>query len=66
MEAASERQINLSFVRPDGLTYAQPAGRRRLSIMRNKACPMMSISFIYLGTAEHENHAVSYTRRDLG
>jgi len=37
-----------------------------LGIMREQGVSYDVDKFIYLGTAEHENHALIYTRRDLG
>jgi tripartite-type tricarboxylate transporter receptor subunit TctC len=54
-------------VRPDGLTVGAASGAIvGLGIMREQGVSYDIDKFIYLGTAEHENHAVIYTRRDLG
>ena len=54
-------------VRPDGLTIgAASGGIVGLGIMREQGVSYDVDKFIFLGTAEHENHAVIYTRRDLG
>jgi tripartite-type tricarboxylate transporter receptor subunit TctC len=54
-------------VRPDGLTIGAASGAIvGLGIMREQGVSYDVDKFIYLGTAEHENHAVIYTRRDLG
>jgi len=54
-------------VRPDGLTIgAVTGGIVGLGIMREQGVSYDVDKFIYLGTAEHENHAVIYTRRELG
>ena len=54
-------------VRPDGLTMGAASGAIvGLGIMREQGVSYDVDKFIYLGTAEHENHAVIYTRRDLG
>ena len=54
-------------VRPDGLTMGAASGAIvGLGIMREQGVSYDIDKFIYLGTAEHENHAVIYTRRDLG
>ena len=37
-----------------------------LAVMGEKGVSYDPDKFIYLGTAEHENHAVIYTRRELG
>ncbi len=54
-------------VKPDGLTIGAAGGAIvGLAIMGEKGVSYDPDKFIYLGTAEHENHAVIYTRRDLG
>jgi tripartite-type tricarboxylate transporter receptor subunit TctC len=54
-------------VRPDGLTIgAASGGIVGLGIMREQGVSYDVDKFIYLGTPEHENHAVIYTRRELG
>jgi tripartite-type tricarboxylate transporter receptor subunit TctC len=54
-------------VRPDGLTIGAASGAIvGLGIMREQGVSYDFDKFIYLGTAENENHAVIYTRRDLG
>ena len=54
-------------VRPDGLTIGAASGAIvGLGIMREQGVSYDVDKFIYLGTAEHENHAVIYTRRELG
>jgi tripartite-type tricarboxylate transporter receptor subunit TctC len=54
-------------VRPDGLTIGAASGAIvGLGIMREQGASYDVDKFIYLGTAEHENHAVIYTRRELG
>jgi tripartite-type tricarboxylate transporter receptor subunit TctC len=54
-------------VKPDGLTIGAASGAIvGLAIMKEKGVSYDPDKFIYLGTAEHENHAVIYTRRDLG
>ena len=53
--------------RPDGLTMGAASGAIvGLGIMREQGVTYDVDKFIYLGTPEHENHAVIYTRRDLG
>jgi tripartite-type tricarboxylate transporter receptor subunit TctC len=53
--------------RPDGLTIGAGSGAFvGLGIMREQGVTYDVDKFIYLGTAEHENHAVIYTRRELG
>ncbi len=53
--------------RPDGLTVGAASGAIvGLGIMREKGVTYDLDKFIYLGTPEHENHAVIYTRRELG
>jgi tripartite-type tricarboxylate transporter receptor subunit TctC len=53
--------------RPDGLTIGAASGAIvGLAIMGEKGVSYDPDKFIYLGTPEHENHAVIYTRRDLG
>ena len=54
-------------VRPDGLTMGAASGAIvGLGIMREQGVSYDVDKFIFLGTAEHENHAVIYTRRELG
>lgn len=54
-------------VRPDGLTIGAASGSIvALGIMREQGVSYDVDKFIYLGTGEHENHAVIYTKRDLG
>lgn len=54
-------------VRPDGLTLGAASGAIvGLGIMREQGVSYDVDKFIYLGTAEHENPAVIYTRRELG
>jgi tripartite-type tricarboxylate transporter receptor subunit TctC len=54
-------------VRPDGLTIGAAGGAIvGLAIMKEKGVSYDPDKFIYLGSAEHENHAVIYTRRELG
>jgi hypothetical protein len=54
-------------VRPDGLTIGAASGAIvGLGIMREQGVTYDVDRFIYLGTPEHENHAVIYTRKDLG
>lgn len=54
-------------VRPDGLTIGAASGAIvGLAIMGEKGVSYDPDKFIYLGTPEHENHAVIYTRRELG
>lgn len=54
-------------VRTDGLTIgAVTGGIVGLAMMREQGVSYDIDKFIYLGTAEHENHAVIYTRRELG
>jgi tripartite-type tricarboxylate transporter receptor subunit TctC len=53
--------------RPDGLTIgAASGGIVGMGIMREQGVSYDVDKFIYLGTPEHENHAVIYTRRELG
>ena len=53
--------------KPDGLTIGAAGGAIiGLAIMREQGVSYDVDKFIYLGTAEHENHAVIYTRRELG
>jgi len=53
--------------RPDGLTIGGGSGAIvAWASCVNKASLMMSTSSIYLGTPESENHAVIYTRTELG
>ncbi|HEY6366979.1 MAG TPA: hypothetical protein VI585_19535 [Candidatus Binatia bacterium] len=54
-------------VRPDGLTIGAASGAVvGLAVMGEKGVAYDPDKFIYLGTPETENHAVIYTRRDLG
>ena len=54
-------------VRPDGLTIGAASGAIvGLGIMREQGVSYDVDKFIYLGTAEHENHAVIYTRGNSG
>lgn len=54
-------------VRPDGLTSGAASGAIvGLAIMGERGVSYDPDKFIYLGTAEHESHAVIYTRRELG
>ncbi|MGH7775304.1 MAG: Bug family tripartite tricarboxylate transporter substrate binding protein [Candidatus Binatia bacterium] len=54
-------------VRPDGLTIGAASGAIvGLGIMREQGVSYDVDKFIYLGTPEHENHYVIYTRRELG
>src|ERR687896_359749 len=54
-------------VRPDGLTIGAASGAIvGLAIMSEKGVSYDPDKFIYLGAPEHENHAVIYTRRELG
>jgi tripartite-type tricarboxylate transporter receptor subunit TctC len=54
-------------VRPDGLTIGAASGAIvGLGIMREQGVTYDVDRFLYLGTPEHENHAVIYTRKDLG
>lgn len=54
-------------VRPDGLTIGAASGAIvGLGIMREQGVTYDVDRFIYLGTPEHENHAIIYTRSDLG
>jgi tripartite-type tricarboxylate transporter receptor subunit TctC len=56
-----------SSVKPDGLTIGAASGAIvGLAIMGEKGVSYDPDKFIYLGTPEHENHAVIYTRRELG
>jgi tripartite-type tricarboxylate transporter receptor subunit TctC len=56
-----------SSVRPDGLTIGAASGAIvGLGIMREKGVSYDVDKFIYLGTPEHENHYVIYTRSELG
>ena len=53
--------------RPDGLTIGAGSGAIvGLGIMREQGVSYDVDRFIYLGTPEHENPAVIYTRRELG
>jgi tripartite-type tricarboxylate transporter receptor subunit TctC len=54
-------------VRPDGLTVGAASGAIvGLAVMGEKGVSYDPDKFIYLGTPEHENHAVIYTRKELG
>jgi tripartite-type tricarboxylate transporter receptor subunit TctC len=54
-------------VRPDGLTVGAASGAIvGLAVMKEQGVSYDPDKFIYLGTPEHENHAVIYTRRELG
>jgi tripartite-type tricarboxylate transporter receptor subunit TctC len=54
-------------VKPDGLTIGAASGAIvGLAIMGESGVSYDPDKFIYLGTAESENHAVIYTRRELG
>jgi tripartite-type tricarboxylate transporter receptor subunit TctC len=54
-------------VKPDGLTIGAASGAIvGLAIMGESGVSYDPDKFIYLGTAEHENHAVIYTRSELG
>ncbi|MBM4299053.1 MAG: hypothetical protein FJ143_15060 [Deltaproteobacteria bacterium] len=54
-------------VKPDGLTIgAASGGIVGLGIMREQGVAYDVDKFIYLGTPESENHAIIYTRADLG
>lgn len=54
-------------VRPDGLIIGAASGAIvGLGIMREQGVTYDVDKFIYLGTPEHENHAIIYTRSDLG
>jgi tripartite-type tricarboxylate transporter receptor subunit TctC len=54
-------------VKRDGLTIGAASGAIvGLAIMGEKGVSYDPDKFIYLGTPEHENHAVIYTRRELG
>jgi tripartite-type tricarboxylate transporter receptor subunit TctC len=54
-------------VRPDGLTIGATSGAIvGLGIMGEKGVSYDVDKFIYLGTPEHENHYVIYTRSELG
>jgi tripartite-type tricarboxylate transporter receptor subunit TctC len=54
-------------VKPDGLTIgAASGGIVGLGIMREQGVSYDVDKFIYLGTPESENHAIIYTRADLG
>jgi tripartite-type tricarboxylate transporter receptor subunit TctC len=53
--------------RPDGLTIGASSGAIvGLAVMGEQGVAYDPDKFIYLGTAENENHAVIYTRRELG
>lgn len=54
-------------VPPDGLTIGAASGAIvGLAVMGEKGVSYDPDKFIYLGTPEHENHAVIYSRRELG
>src|SRR5687768_14004207 len=54
-------------VRPDGLTIGAASGAIvGLGAMREQGVSYDIDKFIYLGTPEHENHYVIYTRSQLG
>jgi tripartite-type tricarboxylate transporter receptor subunit TctC len=54
-------------VKADGLTIGAASGAIvGLAIMGEKGVSYDPDKFIYLGTPEHENHAVIYSRRELG
>jgi tripartite-type tricarboxylate transporter receptor subunit TctC len=54
-------------VKPDGLTIGAASGAIvGLAIMGESGVSYDVDKFIYLGTPEHENHAVIYSRRELG
>jgi tripartite-type tricarboxylate transporter receptor subunit TctC len=54
-------------VKPDGLTIGAASGAIvGLAIMGESGVSYDPDKFIYLGTAENENHAVIYTRKELG
>jgi tripartite-type tricarboxylate transporter receptor subunit TctC len=54
-------------VKPDGLTMGAASGAIvGLAIMGEKGVSYDPDKFVYLGTPEHENHAVIYSRRELG
>jgi len=54
-------------VKPDALTIGAASGSIvALGIMREQGVSYDVDKFTYLGTPEHENHTVIYTRRDLG
>ena len=54
-------------VKPDGLTIGAAGGAIvGLAIMGEKGVSYDPDKFIYLGTPEHENHAVIYTKRERG
>ena len=54
-------------VRPDGLTIGAGSGAIvGLGVMREQGVSYDVDRFIYLGTPEHENHAVIYTKKELG
>ncbi len=53
--------------KPDGLTIGAASGAIvGLAIMGEKGVSYDPDKFIYLGTPEHENHAIIYTRKELG
>jgi tripartite-type tricarboxylate transporter receptor subunit TctC len=53
--------------RPDGLTIGGAGGAFvGLGIMREQGVNYDVDKFIYIGTPEHENHAIIYTRAELG
>jgi tripartite-type tricarboxylate transporter receptor subunit TctC len=56
-----------SSVKPDGLTIGAASGAVvALAVMGESGIKYDIDKFIYLGTPEHENHYVIYTRRELG
>ncbi len=56
-----------SSVKPDGLTIGASSGAViALAVMGESGVNYDIDKFIYLGTPEHENHYVIYTRRELG
>lgn len=56
-----------SSVKPDGLTIgAASGGIVALGVMREQGVSYDVDKFTYLGTPENENHAIIYTRADLG
>jgi tripartite-type tricarboxylate transporter receptor subunit TctC len=56
-----------SSVKPDGLTIGAASGAVvALAVMGESGVNYDIDKFIYLGTPEHENHYVIYTRRELG
>ncbi len=53
--------------KPDGLTIGAASGAIvGLAIMGEKGVSYDPDKFIYLGTPENENHAIIYTRKELG